>query len=756
MDKLPEPVLEELTRHFGNWFDDGEARAQARMTSRLHPYTHLFAPIGVNSVTLKNRIVMGPMGNLQMAEQLGRPSQKLISYFAERARGGVGLITSGLVPSSPYVDPSLVEAGDRAYLPRIDRSRTMFSGWRDVATAVHAHGAKFFIQLTPGAGRVGSPECLLTKHQLPVSSSWNPNFYMPGLPCRPLTDGECRRIIREAGQAAADARAMQIDGVYLHGHEGYLLEQMTNPAFNRRKLGQFADWQAFGLQLVREIRRRVGAAYPIMYRLDLSLALSATYRGRMNTVPSLKLFRRERTIPMTLDYIVNLVRAGVDLLDVDLGGYDNWWLPHPPNAMPPGCFLPAAKIVKDHLAQQHVLSNAGLPVPVVAVGKLGYPDLAEQALRDGKCDLVMLARPLLADAHWAAKAYAGRTAEIIPCIGDQEGCLNEIIEGGHIQCAVNPRTGFEDVLEASPAPARQVKKVAIIGGGPAGIVAACTAAQRGHAVTLFEQRDRLGGMLVPGSMPKIKFDVANYLDYLTLAASRAAGARGLDVRLNTTATAEALLTARFEAVVVCTGGRPAVPPAEGLDQPHVVQAVDLLRRPALAEAARQVLIVGGGSVGIETAHFLAYECGKEVTVVEMLPVFMKGVCTATRGYLLHYLEAAGVRLLNCTRLKRIEAASVTLIQNVSPTVPDPWVTWAPLLPDNIPNPLARPLKVVEKELTLPADLVVLAAGLKPDDTLYQACVRAQVAPELHNIGDAFSPGRVLEAVRAGYAVGCAL
>ena len=756
MDKPPEAVLEELTRHFGRWFEDDETRAQARMTNRLHPYTELFAPIRVNRLTLKNRIVMGPMGNLQMAEQMGRPSQKMIAYFAERARGGVGLITSGLIPVSPYVDPSVTEAGDRAYLPRLDRSRTMFSGWRDVAGAVHAHGAKFFIQLTPGVGRVGSPECLLTKHRLPVSASWNPNFYMPGLPCRPLTDGECRQIIHEAGQAAADARAMQADGVYLHGHEGYLLEQMTNPAFNRRKLGQFADWQAFGVQLVREMRRRVGADYPIMYRLDLSLALNATYQGRMDTVPSLRPFRHERTIPNTLDYIVNLVRAGVDMFDIDLGCYDNWWLPHPPNAMPPGCFLPAAKIVKDHLAQQHALSNAGLPVPVVAVGKLGYPDLAEQALRGGLCDLVMLARPLLADAHWAAKAYAGRTAEIVPCIGDQEGCLNEIIEGGHIQCAVNPRTGFEDVLEASPAPARQVKKVAVVGGGPAGITAACAAAQRGHAVTLFEQRDCLGGMLIPGSVPKIKFEVANYVDYLAGAVGRAAGAYGLIVRLNTPATPEGLRAERFDAVVFCAGGRPAVPPAEGLDQPHVVQAVDLLRRPTLADAAQQVLIVGGGSVGAETAHWLAYEWGKAVTVVEMLPVFMKGVCTATRGYLLHYLEAAGVKLLNCTRLKRVEAGTVTLIQNVSPTVPDPWVTWTPLLPDDIPNPLARPLKVVEKELTLPADLVVLATGLKPDDSLYRACLTAQVAPELHNIGDAFSPARVVEAVRAGYAVGCAL
>jgi len=214
-----EQILEELIQDFGDWFGEDQTLDYARMTNRLYPYTHLFSPIQVNSVKIKNRIVMGPMGNIQMAEEMGRPGNKMIRYFAERARGGVGLITSGIVPVSQHVDPSVTEPGDRTYLPRID-TRTVFTGWRDLAGSVHAHGAKFFVQLTPGLGRVGSPECLLTKHQLPVSASWNPNFYMPSVPCRPLTDGECSKIIRAAGQAAADAQAMLIDGVYLHGHEG--------------------------------------------------------------------------------------------------------------------------------------------------------------------------------------------------------------------------------------------------------------------------------------------------------------------------------------------------------------------------------------------------------------------------------------------------------------------------------------------------------------------------------------------------------
>ena len=352
----------------------------------------------------------------------------------------------------------MTEPGNLSYFPRVDRSRTVFSGWRILAERVHAFGTHFFIQLTPGLGRVGSPQVLLTKYKLPVSASWNPNFYMPAIPCRPLRDAECRHIIKAAGQAAADAKSLTIDGVYLHGHEGYLLEQMTNPAFNRRKLGRYANWQNFGLDLIREIRDRVGPDYPIMYRIDLSLAINATYAEQMEQNSSLRKFSSERTSQQTLDYMQNLVKSGVDLFDVDLGCYDNWWLPHPPNSMPSGCYLEVSKLVKEYFKKNNIRSNKGLAVPVVAVGKLGYPDLAEKALRENNCDMIMLARPLLADPEWPIKAYKGETEKIRPCIADQEACLNEFLEGGHPQCAVNPRTGFEDIYSQNPPHTAVIKK----------------------------------------------------------------------------------------------------------------------------------------------------------------------------------------------------------------------------------------------------------------------------------------------------------
>ena len=745
--------IQELCDHFGDWFEGGVKNCAgngARMTKEFYPYTSIFSPIRVNRMTIKNRVVMAPMGNLMMCEEYGRPSEKMIRYFVARAKGGVGLITSGLIPISDRIDPTVTEIGGKVMMPRISPARTLMSGWRDLAQQCHGYGSRFFIQLTPGLGRVGPPTCLVQQTKFPVSASFNRNFYIPELPCLRLSDRKLTRIIKNAGQAAADAKACLIDGVYLHGHEGYLLEQMTNRAFNRRKLGKYADWQRFGLDMVREIRRRVGPNYPIMYRIDLSLALNETYGGRMDQVASLKKFKNGRSVAETLDYMENLVKAGVDLFDVDIGCYDNWWLPHPPAGMPAGCFLPVSRIVKEHFAQKGIRSNAGVEVPVVAVGKLGYPDVCERALRGGDCDMVMLGRPLLADPEWCNKAYEGRVEDICPCIGCQEGCVNEFVEGGHIQCAVNARTGFEDSLpERGPAPEKQ-KRIAVVGGGPAGIVFAVQAAKRGHTVELLEKSGQLGGRLVPGSVPAVKFDFKNYLDWLNGQVRQAQQLPNFTLRLNTPVTTEWLSGQKFDTIVFAVGTRNACPPIPGLDKVKAVQAVDLLVNHGLLGDAKKVVVAGGGVVGCETAYWLRYEQGREVKVVEMLPNFMEGVCTANRGHLLHYMEKAGVELYNCAKVTSFEPGKVHISRNVSKGAPNPYNTWQPLLPENIPNPLAPKLGPETQEVTLDADLVVLAMGGRPDDAAYFEALAANAAPEIYNIGDSFAGGRVLEANRAAF------
>ena len=763
-------LVQQLVGSYDNWPASRENASEkpglcgssARMTQELYPYDRLFSPIKINKLTIKNRIVMAPMGNIDMCEETGRPNDMMLQYFFARAKGGCGLLTTGLVPVSHGIDSTVTELDGLTYFPRIDRSRTVMPGWRDLAQGVHALGSRIFVQLTAGLGRVGNPQCLLTQKKLPVSASFLPNYYIPAIPCMRLSDRKLRRIVTNIGQAAADAHAMGIDGVYLHGHEGYLIEQLSNPAFNHRKLGRYADWRRFGLDMVAEIRRRVGPDYPIMYRIDLSLALEETYDEEALGSTYLGRMRGGRTVEQTLSYMEELVAAGVDVFDVDLGCYDNWWMPHPPASMPAGCFVPVARAVRERFAADGVRSNAGLPVPVVAVGKLGYPDVAERALREGSCDMVMLGRPLLADPEWPNKAFAGRVADIRPCIGCQEGCLNEFVEGGHPQCAVNPRCSFEHLMPESPAPAKSPKRVAVVGAGPAGMVCALAASRRGHAVTLIDASDKLGGKLVAAGAARIKFDVENYRVYLERQVRKQADEGNLTLELGHAATKDALAAARYDAIVCAAGAHEATPPIPGLselvDAGLAVPATRLLREPELLGQARSVTVIGGGAVGCEVAQWLAVERNvSQVSVIEMLPHMMQGACTANRGHLLHALAGHGVRLLNMTRVERAEQTLGGTLLHVSrnrhKNVPDPYVSWTPILPENVVNPLAPKVGDDWHEEVIASDLVVIACGGQADDSLFYELQQTHAAPELRNIGDGFAPGRVLEAVRAAYRLG---
>ena len=763
-------LVQQLVGSYDNWPASRENASEkpglcgssARMTQELYPYDRLFSPIKINKLTIKNRIVMAPMGNIDMCEETGRPNDMMLQYFFARAKGGCGLLTTGLVPVSHGIDSTVTELDGLTYFPRIDRSRTVMPGWRDLAQGVHAHGSRIFVQLTAGLGRVGNPQCLLTQKKLPVSASFLPNYYIPAIPCMRLSDRKLRRIVTNIGQATADAHAMGIDGVYLHGHEGYLIEQLSNPAFNHRKLGRYADWRRFGLDMVAEIRRRVGPDYPIMYRIDLSLALEETYNEETLGSTYLGRMRGGRTVEQTLSYMEELVAAGVDVFDVDLGCYDNWWMPHPPASMPAGCFVPVARAVRERFAADGVRSNAGLPVPVVAVGKLGYPDVAERALREGSCDMVMLGRPLLADPEWPNKAFAGRVADIRPCIGCQEGCLNEFVEGGHPQCAVNPRCSFEHLMPESPAPAKSPKRVAVVGAGPAGMVCALAASRRGHAVTLIDASDKLGGKLMAAGAARIKFDVENYRVYLERQVRKQADEGNLTLELGHAATKDALAAARYDAIVCAAGAHEATPPIPGLselvDAGLAVPATRLLREPELLGQARSVTVIGGGAVGCEVAQWLAVERSvSHVSVVEMLPHMMQGACTANRGHLLHALAGHGVRLLNMARVERAEQTLGGTLMHVSrnrhKNVPDPYVSWTPILPENVVNPLAPKVGDDWHEEVIASDLVVIACGGQADDSLFYELQQTHAAPELRNIGDGFAPGRVLEAVRAAYRLG---
>ena len=735
MSNLSEPMLKDLEKYYGDWFNEIES---PKMTKNLYPYTKLFSPIKLNNCDIKNRIVMGPMGNINMADETGRPNAKMIAYFTERAKGGVGLITTGLVPTSFGIDPTLIEGDKLSYFPRIDRSRTNISGWRDLASSVHSFGSKIFIQLTAGLGRVGNPECLTKQLKLPVSASWNPNYYMPIIPCKSLSDGKIIKIIKKTGQAAADAKNAGLDGVYLHGHEGYLMEQLTNGAYNRRWLGRYKDKTMFGIDMVEEIRSRCGKDYPIMYRIDLSLMLNDTYGEKMNRVKSLKKFKHERTIAETLEYMAKLVKAGVDIFDIDLGCYDNWWLPHPPATMPSGCFVEIASLVKKHFEENGIVANTGLPVPVVAVGKLGYPDLAEKVLEDNKADMIMLARPLLADPNWAQKAYEGRVEEITPCIGCHEACIKEFIEGGHPQCAVCPRTGFEEELLL---PAKVQKKVAVVGAGPAGVTACKTLFERGHKVDLFEASENVGGTLKLAGIAKNKYEIRNYVTYLQNLVDNLSKNDNFNAYFCKKVSLDELKAAKYDAIIFATGSYQVGLNIDGAVLPHVHTVV---------EALNNLSIIGGGDSGCELAYMLSAEQNKKVSIIESQPYLMKNTCTANRGHILHYLEKLGVKTYNCAKVVKIEEGFVDILSNIHRSVPNPYNTWQPVLPENVVNPLAKKIKEKYKAVAVEADVVIFAAGTKSENRLYNQAYKEKIAKEIYSVGDAQKCGKVFTAVKQAY------
>ena len=440
-------------------------------------------------------------------------------------------------------------------------------------------------------------------------------------------------------------------------------------------------------------------------------------------------------------------------------------MPHPPASMPAGCFVPVARAVRERFEVHGVRSNAGLPVPVVAVGKLGYPDVAERALREGSCDMVMLGRPLLADPEWPNKAFAGRVADIRPCIGCQEGCLNEFVEGGHPQCAVNPRCSFEHLMPEGPTPAEKPERVAVVGAGPAGMVCALVAARRGHSVTLVDASEKLGGKLVAAGTARIKFDVDNYRIYLERQMQEQVKASNLELKLGHATTARDLANGSYDTIVCAAGAFETTPPIPGLAElvaaGLAVSTTRLLRKPELLGDARSVTVIGGGAVGCEVAQWLAVERKvPQVNVIEALPYMMKGTCTANRGHLLHTLAAHNVRLLNMTRVERAEkapgGATLHVSRNRHKNVPDPYVSWTPILPENVENPLAPKVGDDWHEEDIASELVVIACGERADDALFYELQQTHAAPELHNIGDGFAPGRILEAVRAAYRLGATI
>ncbi|MEG2769817.1 MAG: FAD-dependent oxidoreductase, partial [Oscillospiraceae bacterium] len=300
--------------------------------------------------------------------------------------------------------------------------------------------------------------------------------------------------------------------------------------------------------------------------------------------------------------------------------------------------------------------------------------------------------------------------------------------------------------------AEKSKKIAIIGAGPAGVTLAVNAAKRGHKVEIFEASDKVGGKIIAGGVPKIKFDLANYREFLQNDLNTAIDKYDVKVNFKTIADNEMLKSKNFDTVVFANGTRESIPPINGIDRVKHVLATELLNEPTLLGDAKNVVVVGGGVVGCETAYWLTYEKKCSVKVVEMSNEIMEGVCTANRGHLIHYLELAGTQLINGAKVTGFEENNVIISKNSSKNLPNPYNTWQPILPKNIENPLAPKIGTATETMELKCDMVVLAMGGKSDNSLFFDAQQMHIANEIYNIGDSNNAGRVLEATRAAYAL----
>jgi 2,4-dienoyl-CoA reductase (NADPH2) len=515
-------------------------------------YPHLLTPLTVGDLTLRNRVVMGSMHT--GLEDRVRDLPALATYFAERARGGVGLIvTGGYAPNKRgWLKPFASEMTTRLQAMR----------HREVTGAVHEEGGAIALQVLH-AGRYGY-------HPLSVSASRRKSPITPFRPSALSTRG-VDRTATDFAKSVALARKAGYDAVEVMGSEGYLINQFLAARTNDRTDGWGGSAEKrmrFPVEVVRRARELVGDGFPIVYRISL-----------------LDLVEGGQTWDEVLDLAHRLELAGVTVLNTGIGWHEAR-VPTIITQVPPGAWRSATARLK-----------AAVSVPVCASNRINTPELAEEILAGGEADLVSMARPLLADPDLVAKAAAGRADEINTCIACNQACLDHVFENQKASCLVNPRACRETTLVL--APTRRQASVAVVGAGPAGLSAAVSAAERGLAVTLFEKAPELGGqfrlaMQVPG-----KEDFRETLRYYT----RRLEVLGVDVRLGTEATPADL--ASYDEVVVATGVVGRTPELDGIDHPTVVSYADVLSGAVVP--GKRVAVIGAGGIGVDVSHFLTHD-----------------------------------------------------------------------------------------------------------------------------------------------------
>ena len=629
----------------------------------------LFEELQIGTLTLKNRIVLAPMGTT--SDQTYGFNRNDVQFYAERAKGGAGLILTGAVCASDEFEPPACQ---------LLNSRKHVYMLHEIVENVHFYGAKFGIQLSPGIGRMN----WIDPHTPPYSASPCPNYYTPDLICRELPVDGIKRLVKAMGESAKLAQDAGVDLIEVHAYGGYLIDQFISAKWNHRTDeygGCFENRTRFLFEIIDEIRKTCGPRFPIAVKMTLDSVEDD-----------------EKPLAEGLELAKQLAASGIDLIHYGRGSYGCRYRMVSSVYQQPGFDLEGAKVIRTVTGS----------VPVMGHGKLNRADVAEKAVEDGLLDLVAIGHGMIADPHWANKVKEDRTEDIVPCIGCGE-CHFNSMKGWARPCAVNPLCMHEQDYKLTRA--ELPKRVLVLGGGPAGLKAAATAAKRGYDVTLLEKKEFLGGALEAAGSMALKKDVAAQKDYLI----RQVYKEGVDVRLGVTADLDTVKQFRPDLVVVAIGANPIIIPIPGYKGKHVMTAV-----PALLYKERvgnHVVIIGGGEVGCEMAcEFTAM--GKTVTVLELMKDILAAPSfVANKQNIRRLVSESGARILTSAKTKEI-------------------------LPDGV---------IVEHdgtEETIPCDTVIFSTGFRPDHSLYEAIRKEGI--DVLQIGDAVKPGKVLDAIHQGY------
>jgi len=662
-------------------------------------FENLLKPGKIGNMELRNRMIMAAMGtNLAAAD--GTVSDVIVNYYARRANGGVGLIITEVCCPEPRgaVIPGEIEASSGHFMPGLSR----------IPHAAHSGGAKICLQLAHGG--CFSSEWVTGKP--PLTPSGVGTMQLPGENNHIMTIDEIKTLIRQYGEAAKRARDCGFDAVELHGAHGYMPLQFLSSYTNKRTDeygGSLENRARFAIETIRSIKEHAGEDFTLIYRLSadedvpdgITLDEACTFAKMAQDAGADAIHVSAGTWDSRLHKYNDVMSGKADVKGKKLshGVATSMWVP--PNYTPRGTLIKLAAAVKK-----------AVTVPVITVCSI-TPEMGEAVLEKGDADFIAIGRQTIADPDYPDKIRRGEPETIRRCLRCN-GCLGEVMRSCGISCAVNPEAGKEYESYTKVYPVNDKKKVAVVGGGPAGMQAAQTASERGHEVTLFEKNTELGGALYYVAIPDFKLDYKDYMVSMIEATKNC----GATIKTGTEATAEILKG--FDTVIVATGATTYKPDIKGSEDTSILDPLNVLDEET-SVTGDSVIICGAGLVGCEAAMVIAQR-GKKVTIIDMLPDIVPDMAIYTKWVLNSCMAELGIQVK--VNHKIVEMTGKKVVCDFE-----------------------------GKEVAFEGDAVVCALGLKPDRKLWNELREKLEGVEIIPVGDINSPRKIMQATHEGFHAG---